>query len=461
MTSPALRALAAPGFAWLLASVVASCVVIPYRPDAETQHDRAAIAAPERLRVSVGPRNFLDEMAKAVSKADSRVQPVDGQTFIDTASPARDLTLARLQDPATLELIKPLQLDYVVLLAEPADKVIDASGDMLFILGFFGLGKVQGSTTYWATVLDARTLTLVDQLTSRSVGTDAGIGLVYGLFVLSDTSGSARKDLVSHLVETMATARPSGPLRVAFLAVEPIPTAEQIEAEAEKRDLATPQWAPDRYPKYVAAPRPAEGYGLVYLYWPDSVGLDFMTMDLHTGAVDPGTVITRLYGGGYYPFQAPAGELTVRVQPWFSDRQPAPVTVQVEPGVTYYLQGATNHSFWRGLEPTLRLIRADQAPAELESCRLMPSAREHDIEAERRAERGDTVAQIHLGEISRTGVLYADGGSRPPDYVSAYKWSLVTRSRFGRDALATKLTPAQIAEAEEQARQLEQALGRR
>jgi hypothetical protein len=250
----------------LLACFIASCVIIPYRPAAETRHDQAAIANPGQLRLNVGPRVFLSDMMKAVSKEDRRVQPVDGQTFIDTASPTGDLTLARLQDPATRELIAPLQLDYIVLLAAPADKVIDDKGGYVFYLGFFGLGKTREATTYWAAVLDARQLQLVEQLQSESVGTDAGVGLFYGLFVVSDTSGSARKDVVRHIVETIATARPTGPVRVAFTAVEPIPTAEQLEREAQKRDLATPQWAPQRYPTFVAAPPPPEGQALIYLY---------------------------------------------------------------------------------------------------------------------------------------------------------------------------------------------------
>ena len=251
-----------------LACFVAGCVIIPYRPGAETRHDQAAIANPGQLRLSVGPREFLTDMTKAVSKEDRRVQPVDGQTFIDTASPTGELTLAGLLDPATRDLIAPLQLDYIVLLGEPANKVINNKGGYVFYLGFFGLGKTTGSTTYWAAVLDARQLQMIEQLTSVSVGTDAGVGLFYGLFVVSDTGGSARKDVVRHIVETIATARPTGPVRVAFTAVEPIPTAEQLEKQAQMRDLATPLWAPQRYPEFVAASPPPEGQALIYLYRP-------------------------------------------------------------------------------------------------------------------------------------------------------------------------------------------------
>lgn len=439
----------------ILAAFPAGCVIIPYRPSAETVHDRAEIANPERLRLSVGPRTFLDEMAKAVSKADERVRPVDGQTFIDTASPTQDLTLAQLKDPATRTLVEPLNLDFVVLFAEPVDKQIDGKGEVVFYLGFFGLAEAKGSTTYWTAVLDAKTLTLVEQLTSESVGTDAGVGLFYGLFVVSDTSGSARKDAVRHIVETMATKRPTGALRVAFLAVEPIPTPEQVEAEAQqraqKRDLAKPQWAADRYPTFLSAAPPPEGQALIYLYRPEPGGFNFMTMDFEVGRSDSSAAVSRLYIGGYFPFYVPAGEITLRVTPWGNANPPAPITLSATAGTTYYLRGGIDHSWWHGITPEPGLVDAEKALRELQGCRLMRSAREHDIETERRAELGDVIAGFYVLELKRAGVTYADGQSLPPDYPAAYKWSLITNNRYGRKELAAKLTPEQIADAERQA----------
>jgi hypothetical protein len=445
--------------ALMLATFVAGCVIIPYRPPAETASDRAEIANPESVRLSVGPRQFLEEMAKAVSKADQRVQLVDGQTFIDTASPTGDLTLARLQDPATKSLIQPLQLDYVVLFAEPVDQKIDGKGGMIFYLGFFGAGQGKGSTTYWAAVLDAGTLKLVEQLSSKSTGTDTAVGLFYGLFVVADTGGSARNDVVRHILATMAAGHPNGPVRVAFLAVEPIPTAEDMAAEAQRRDLATPQWAPDRYATFVAAAPPTQGQALIYLYRPASTdfGLDVITMDFRTGEQEPGTVIARLYSGGYYPFYVPAGDITVQANPWFSAQLPAPIRLSAADGATYYLRGGINRSFWRGVAPALSLVEQENALTELENCRLMPSAREHDRTAVRRAESGDLFAQFHAGAISTTGVTYPDGESFPPDYLAAYKWSLIAKDRFARKKLAGRLTPDEIAAAEQQARQWQEA----
>lgn len=69
-----------------------------------------------------------------------------------------------------------------------------------------------------------------------------------------------------------------------------------------------------------------------------------------------------------------------------------------------------------------------------------------------KANEGDADAQCNLG------VLYADGQGVPQDYVSAHMWHNLAASQLtgdeqktaaaGRDALATLMPPAQIAEAQ-------------
>ncbi len=225
---------------------LAGCLVVPYRPTAEpTKHDLSEIPNPERIRLSVSPRVFLEKMAKDVLNQDKRLQQVDGQTFIDTASPEQELTLARLMDPATQTRIEPLKADYLVLLGERKDVNLKQAGGMFIYIGFYGLGKSKKSTTYWAAVIDLRKLQLVEQLTSQAMGTDAGAGLFYGLFVVSDTNGSARNDVTRHIVETIVGAQPAGPIRVVFVSDEPIPTAEDVakaEEEAARLKRLPPRW---------------------------------------------------------------------------------------------------------------------------------------------------------------------------------------------------------------------------
>ena len=77
------------------------------------------------------------------------------------------------------------------------------------------------------------------------------------------------------------------------------------------------------------------------------------------------------------------------------------------------------------------------------------------------AEQGSVYAQFNLG------FMYANGQGVPQDYVEAHKWvnlaaaraSGADQKRFadGRDALAKKMTPAQVAEAQKRAREWTEA----
>jgi len=68
------------------------------------------------------------------------------------------------------------------------------------------------------------------------------------------------------------------------------------------------------------------------------------------------------------------------------------------------------------------------------------------------AEQGDALAQHNLG------FMYYNGWGVPRDYVRAHKWWSLAAANglkdaaYNRDFVATKMTPAQLAEAQELAR---------
>jgi hypothetical protein len=179
-------------------------------------------------------------------------------------------------------------------------------------------------------------------------------------------------------------------------------------------------------------------------------------MDFYQGTPGSEVYISRLFHGGYFPFYAPAGELTLGIKHQFRNTV-TPTTLRVEAGGTYYVRGGIENSFWHGMWPTMTLVDPAKAHATLDKCRLMPAARDFDLEAARRAELGDHIAQVHVGRLDATGVNYADGQSLPMDYVEAYKWSLISESSFDRKSLTKKMDATQIAEAEERAREWREA----
>lgn len=216
---------------WLvwLSLCLAGCVVIPYQPEPETQHELAEVPRPELIRLSAGPRQFLAEMSEEIRKGDPRLEPVDGQAFIDAAAPDGELTLADLLDPTIRPRIESLAVDLLVLLDEPEEQEtvsIDMMSGSYF--GFLGFEKSTRSSSYRATLIDLERLQVVDQVRSTATGTDAGVGLFYGLFIVSDAAGGAQRGLVRDLIAGMTGVRPEGSVRLVLLASEAIRTSEDI-----------------------------------------------------------------------------------------------------------------------------------------------------------------------------------------------------------------------------------------
>lgn len=210
---PVLAALA-------FALFMTGCVIVPYSPPASTEHAFTAIPDPERLRLSIGPRRFLEKAAEDIVEIDQRFQLVDGQTFIDTASPTSELTLARLLEPGARSLIEPLDTDYLVLIGRPETIAFDKEE------GFPVVRYNKLSTSYWAAVIDTRRMQLIRQLTSESVGVESegwGGPIVWGVF--ADTEGSALKESLRQIADAMAASTPSGAVRFVLLAVESIPVS--------------------------------------------------------------------------------------------------------------------------------------------------------------------------------------------------------------------------------------------
>jgi hypothetical protein len=462
---------------WVVCAVVLSltlslpgCITIPYKTASETKHDLSQVPNPERVRLSVGPRNFLDKMAEDVLKQDKRLQQVDGQTFIDAASPEQELTLERLLDPATHPLIEPLQIDYLVVLRKPEDETLGHVGGFI---PFLGIGGSKQSTTAWAAVIDLRQQRLVEQLQSKSIGKSGGVLYgFYGVFVEGDTQSGAKHGVARRVAETIANERPTGPVRVVFLANEPIPSPEEARAAEAAKPLPElpPPWLLEGNPKFEAAAPPTAGEGLIYIYRPDQGFGWGIPLDIRAGTSAANTAITHLWNAGYFPFYAPTGPLTV----WPASDPTHSVTLEVKPGETYYLRGSTSVG-WSAGHGNLAVVDHDRGQHEVKKCKRLPSSAEADLETRKLAEQGYVDRQFELAALFTTGVNYANGQTLPQDDVEAYKWFAIgaeTKSRLppdatavsptsvyylalaskSRAALAAKMDPAQIAEAEQRAR---------
>jgi hypothetical protein len=249
---------------------------------------------------------------------------------------------------------------------------------------------------------------------------------------------------VTQVVETIAAARSSGPVRVAFLAVETIGTAPVRSSLQYK-------------PPFQEAPPPPVGHGLVYVYRPEKDLGCFDSADVQTRSAVSAADVSRLGCGGYYPLFLPEGAVLLGVRLRSSDELP-PVDLRVRGGETYYVRVSVDMKSGSRPIPGASLIDAGEASAELRLSRLMLSAYEHDLETMRRAEAGDSEAQLELARLYAAGIKYVDGQMLPQDRAEAYKWySIVESSGFSdaisfyageqRDKLTVGMDAAEMAEA--------------
>lgn len=446
--------------ALLLILSLAGCVVIPYEPEAETRHALEDVPDPELVGVSVGPRRFLAQMSKAIRKADPRIEDVDGQAFIDAAAPDGKLTLAGLLDPATGPRIEALDVDYLVLLAEPETEELRSRGGMGFYLGFFGLFETKSSSIFWAAIVDLEELKLVEQLTSTATGTDRGVGLFYGLFIVSDTRGGAEKALVGRVVDDIAAARPAGPVRVVFLASEPIRTAEDVAAEerAARHTLWVSPGAIEAYPLFSEPDPPAADEGLIYLYRPEDPMGSLWPLTMRNRSQAGEFEVGRLWSGGYLPFRAPVGQ----VQVWVETDLSRVVTLEVEPGGVYYVRAAFRFGVTQ-IPSKVEVVEPSTGRREVKRCRQLPFTGQYIAQVREAAEQDYTFRQLELAGFYSTGVIYGPDEALPQDDVEAYKWySIVlatedTRPEWrsmagtGRDVVAARMDAQQIATAAQRA----------
>lgn len=458
-------------------TALAGCVIVPYTPPSQTQREREQVPDADQVLLSVGPRRFLGEMADQLRDELPRIEFLDGQTFIDAAAPEGGLTLALLAQPAARERIATLGGDYLILLGEPEDEILESWGGVIPSLGFYGAAKTTETTRYWAALIDLQTMQLVEQLTTTATGTDTGVGLFYGIFVESDTGGSAQKGVIRNLAQALAEVRPEGKIQVVMLARERLVTEAEQQAEARALAMRERGALPSNlsqqaaeYPPFSEPDPPGADEGLVYLYRPYDVfgSIHPLVVMTRTGASEHQLV--QIWTGGYFPHRAAAGPLTL----WILGQPQDALTLEVEPGRSYYLR--FDLAFWKWDTPAagrFRQVDSAKGRSEVVQCRRLPSARDALDATRARAEDGYAWDQLRLAERYETGVPLAPGESLPRDPVEAYKWYtvIVTTETVNNalrkiaaqniDRLARELSAGQIAEARQRAAEWQSAFAAR
>jgi len=210
-----IRLLIAFGF-----GVLCSCVAIPYTPDTEIARLNGKVPDPSAVKLTIGPRLFLEEMGEKLVIRDKRIQIVPGLEFRDSVFPAGNWTLSTLLATETHERISETQVNYLIAFGPMRYEEDKSDNAMWAGVGFWGVYDVEGKAEISIVVVDLEKSCVVDLLLAECKASFRGIGWFYGAFTVPRHEHSIAEELADELVQILKAARPEETIRIVLMAAE-------------------------------------------------------------------------------------------------------------------------------------------------------------------------------------------------------------------------------------------------
>lgn len=217
----ASRPLTVPIRAVIIASQALLCAcVVPHSVDPEVQVFEEVRPA-EDVRVSLGPKSVLDDLAQQIEKLDRRIRVVDGLTFRDTAYPEGGWRLSDLVDSSERRdtVAAKLGVDYLVLLGPGKTRTSDEKGEILVIVP----SGIKGTETsrISAVIFDLASGQALSRLDVEASGTyRVGTYLIYMVGTDPKTQAASLRGLSTGISEQLRKVAGEQPIRIAILAAE-------------------------------------------------------------------------------------------------------------------------------------------------------------------------------------------------------------------------------------------------
>jgi len=210
-----------------VATLAVACVVVPYSPPTESSSTAVRLEQADRVLLTVGPRQLLEDTSDALRRRDRDIEIVDSFAFRATVFPEGDWRLSRLLDPERHALLAASGADYLVVVGPVVVGAPDEHG--LFVgtaYGFYGAGANTTQGSALMLIVDLARGEVLDALHTRAEGTDVAVGFFYGLIIHATTESSVRRACLDSVVATLRRVHPDGRVRVALMAAEPIGSNE-------------------------------------------------------------------------------------------------------------------------------------------------------------------------------------------------------------------------------------------
>jgi hypothetical protein len=202
-----------------LAIAVSGCVPIPYKPAAKVTH--LPVTAEEASAITLGAsthRGMIEPLAKSIHHAESRIVVVDGTAYL--ASLTGGGTLA---DVLTHEETPDAALaDYLLCVGPPVQRQLHDTGlaapyPYLPVI-WVGYEKVQSRASLSASLIDLHVPHAAERLEVSSVYSEFIAAAVYGVATIARPQAALRDALAADVAQRLASAHPSGAIRLIVLA---------------------------------------------------------------------------------------------------------------------------------------------------------------------------------------------------------------------------------------------------
>jgi hypothetical protein len=196
--------------------------MIPYQPRPDVDIKPADDSTPKEVLLSLGGGGSVEDLATIIGSMDKKIEVVAAAQFKEVLFPDRDQRLSTfLEESNRRRILSVLDVDYAVIIGDLKKVTLKEKGGMGFYMGFFGAGYEEREARLDATIIDMRTGRLKRKLAAEAHGTSGGIGLFYGLILISDEEGSVERGLGKKVAETLSALSRKDNIRILIFGMVP------------------------------------------------------------------------------------------------------------------------------------------------------------------------------------------------------------------------------------------------
>jgi len=205
----------------LLAIGLSGCVPIPYRPSASVGH--TAVTAEEAAAITLSAnrdRALIESVSKSIRKAEPRIELVDGTQYLNNL-PAGHGTLSAVLAGHDASPAAP-DADYLLCVGSKVHRQLHDTGAAApfpyLPIFWVGYEKVQSRESLAASLVDLHTPAAGESLQVSSTYSEVIASLGYGVATIAMPESALRQALARDVAHTLATAHPTGTIRLIVLA---------------------------------------------------------------------------------------------------------------------------------------------------------------------------------------------------------------------------------------------------